>query len=440
MIEPLHLNKPSTSRQSRQSTSGLDETSAKESVVDSSSQKPETRSRSTVELDGITENVSVVELDPKTTDKPHKTLSELNKTAANKSVVESSPQKLEKSQQSMIELDETAPNESFVETSSETVEIEKAAEIVEIDETAETSVQIIDLIDEPNESLQHKVVMIPKLSPVMVKRILDKTECSMFENGQIHAFCFYCEKRLVMSGGDWKKHLLRHTGEMEYHCRRCRSQLPNRSDHGECNSDSVMNIFDGQTGAMNAFMCKWCHHVQFYKPRMMKHLESEHETIDANFNKNIEKIVFIPDLRPLGWSIEIHHKFVAESDRYVCTVPRCGYSFRKANDFSEHFHKKHRQLPWFTCPHCDESIENNQRGIIPNIMQHFGLHGSYFYECTSCRFLSVNDYGILNHIIRNHISGPIAYHFSMVRLSNKISSIFVIFANFLFIQIGTRPR
>lgn len=139
-------------------------------------------------------------------------------------------------------------------------------------------------------------VYISRPSPVMVERIMQRMECSILKAGQISSFCYFCEENKLMTDEEWKHHLLWHTGELEFYCTECCLQLSTKTAHDNCSVDSIMNICGDQhsSAELKVFLCRWCNYVQFSKSRMMRHVEHEHDTIDANFNRNIERITILP--------------------------------------------------------------------------------------------------------------------------------------------------
>ncbi|XP_031635187.1 uncharacterized protein LOC116348348 isoform X2 [Contarinia nasturtii] len=254
-------------------------------------------------------------------------------------------------------------------------------------------------------------VFVSRPSPKMAQRVMRKAEMSTQKvDGSINAFCFFCEKSFVMTNIEWKDHILFHTGELGYHCQNCRIQLPKKMDHGDCTADSVVDIFDGDSNALMLYMCKWCNYMQVHKSRIMRHLKYEHEKIDINFNRNIERVYVIPDLTPVTHTINSPYKLLIDSKRYICSVGQCsGKEFANSTEFKSHFMQQHNDETRFACPHCDIVIEKQHRNLISDILGHYGLHGHYLFECPLCEIIFAAEYDILQHFVRNHTNESIKY-------------------------------
>lgn len=81
-----------------------------------------------------------------------------------------------------------------------------------------------------------------------------------------------------------------------------------------------LKVFDSNN-SMVVVIFKWCNYVKVHKTHIIRHLkrEQEHTAIDSNFNRNIEKVAFIPDLRSisccissLSFSLSFYRSFVLE--------------------------------------------------------------------------------------------------------------------------------
>lgn len=277
------------------------------------------------------------------------------------------------------------------------------------------------LCDENNIMPMHYIVVhknadvfVSRPSPMMAQRILRKLDyCWTVKNdGCIDALCIFCEQTFSMSNMEkWKEHILYHTGELGYYCNECRIQLPLKMAHGpsNCTEKSVVDIFDSDCNTLMLYMCKWCNYMQMHKSRMMRHLKHEHDTIDTNFNRNIERVIVLPDLRPVEKTINTPYELVIESKRFVCSVEKCGKQFPNSSEFKVHFVTNHSAQKTFKCQHCDTLIVKQHRHIISDIFNHFHYHGYFVVECTSCEKVFATDYDILHHFTRNHSNDTIKY-------------------------------
>lgn len=246
-------------------------------------------------------------------------------------------------------------------------------------------------------------VFISRPSPAMVERIYLRNGCTMVKEGKINGFCYFCGKSSSISEVEWKQHLLSHTGELEFYCTECRTQLPDKIQHGICSMDKITCVFDDRRsdGTLKMYMCKWCNYTQVTKSRMIRHLEREHHTIASNFMKNVEKVVCIPDLRPLSWEIKSKYKFVPDSTRHRCNEV-CGKRFGSYSDFEHHFGQCHNNETEFTCPHCQTVVEKESHRLVTDVSKHIRFHGRHLFECAVCEMPFDCDFNIMIHIIRCH--------------------------------------
>ncbi|XP_055305955.1 uncharacterized protein LOC129570395 [Sitodiplosis mosellana] len=248
-------------------------------------------------------------------------------------------------------------------------------------------------------------VFVSRLSPHMVPRMLRRSDCSICKDGLINAFCFLCEKNLTsMTYDSWKEHVLKHTNEMQFYCTECRTPQSAKEAHGNCPVNKVTDIFDTDSCSrvVKAHMCKWCNYIQVHKSRMTAHfMEHQHNALDPNFNRNILSVTLLPDLEALTWSIE-PFAFVAEQNRFVCSIENCSGEYVNGNEFKRHFQQYHSTHTSFMCPHCDKMIEKKNRQLITNICNHFQLHGGHLYKCCLCEMVTGYEYDMLQHMARFH--------------------------------------
>lgn len=274
-------------------------------------------------------------------------------------------------------------------------------------------------------------VYIARPSPAVIKRLMDKSGCTIYKDGKITAFCFFCEKSETMSTLDWHNHLMAHTGELEYYCGDCHTQWAEKVPHANCSVDSMVSAFDSaaatghSNNSMMLFMCKWCNYVQMHKAHIIRHLEREHEptTIDTNFNRNIEKVAFIPDLTPISWCMSSSHVFVHEKDRFRCGFPKCGArGFRDFDELEYHFADRHKdETNHFTCPHCGKVIELVKHSTFRlELMKHFRWHGRLLIECALCHQQYGSKYKVLHHFVTAHPTDPIRYRSIYIEEDNTI--------------------
>lgn len=174
-------------------------------------------------------------------------------------------------------------------------------------------------------------VFISRPTPQMAKRMREKSDCSFFKDGKINAFCVFCEKSESMTGMEWRKHLLLHTGELEFYCTDCRTQSAEKYQHGNCSIDDTISAFDlpvasdaaaaaaaaaGDSTAIDnnisimLYMCTFCNFVQLHRAHIVRHLEHEHGLDASSDDRNIENVTFIPNLKPLTWTILSDYKYV----------------------------------------------------------------------------------------------------------------------------------
>lgn len=269
-----------------------------------------------------------------------------------------------------------------------------------------------------DQAIEPSAVFISRPSPQMVQRMLRQNEYSVHKDGKINAFCFLCEKTATMSHADWKQHMLLHTAEMPYYCTGCRQPQLIKESHGNCSIASVMDIF--YDNALKAYICKWCNYIQVHKSKIVMHLKHEHEAIDSNFSRNIERVTLLPDLKPITWSISKDYAYVGEKNRFVCTIANCGADYVNASEFRMHFMQYHSRTKSFNCPHCNEMISKHSRQYITDIFNHFQLHAGYLNECTLCEWVIGNEFELFQHMGRIHYSDNMKYRVSQVQRDGAV--------------------
>lgn len=280
-------------------------------------------------------------------------------------------------------------------------------------------------------------VFISRPSPTMVKDLKDKGKCTIFKDGKINAFCYFCENNETMSEMEWRNHLMAHTGELEFYCRECHTQWAEKVQHGNCSIESMTSVFDGAAAAgtadcnsaMMLVMCKWCNYVQVHKAHIVRHLQNEHNNIDINFNRNIQKVTFIQDMKPITWNLEPHFKFVPENKRFRCGYPKCttAKNFREFSDLEHHLNDRHsNEIHNFTCQHCNKVFSLNQSGrqaFRSDLLKHFRLHGGLIAECFICNRQYEGQFKIVQHMVIAHPTEAIRYRSITIEENNDIEKL-----------------
>lgn len=122
-------------------------------------------------------------------------------------------------------------------------------------------------------------VPISRMSPEMAAKLMRQSETFKIDSSKkITGLCYFCETPKSAVKGDWRKHLLIHTGEHMFNCTECHAQMKWRQEHdAERCSAKVVNVFETRDdGSLIGYMCNDCNYVQFSRRRLIEHLENEH--------------------------------------------------------------------------------------------------------------------------------------------------------------------
>lgn len=144
-------------------------------------------------------------------------------------------------------------------------------------------------------------VLIARLSPKMSIRIRNQQTDFIRIDNQIHGFCFFCEELKTMKIDDWKKHMLSHTGELPYWCTDCKLSMIRKINHGKCLKDKVQHIFE--TNSTNddliGFICNTCNYLQVAEQRIIKHLETEHDSLNDSSSELFSRVILVKSPLPV---------------------------------------------------------------------------------------------------------------------------------------------
>lgn len=227
---------------------------------------------------------------------------------------------------------------------------------------------------------------------------------------------------------EWKRHLLDHTDEQEFHCFGCNFQLSERVDHGSCTTESIIDIFDApENGALYGFACKRCdNYVQIHNYQLVDHYSAEHEgeySVD-----DAEVVTMLPDMRPqykiILPSSLLQNPFpqrnqpedksliyVPLDKQYQCGAGKCSFHGRTTVEYMEHFYKAHSVFKTFFCPHCRKIIDRKtQPTVSPKyVLDHIELHGQNIFQCFWCDFKSPVESEIRAHGLDEHFEAELKY-------------------------------
>lgn len=243
-------------------------------------------------------------------------------------------------------------------------------------------------------------VFIARPSPLManaVRRRLETfTVSSSNPKAHISGLCFFCEKtqRMVMS--DWKDHIMYHTGEMVF-------------SHPSFGTFSKKPLEFELIG----FMCKSCNYLQLNENNLQVHLMNEHEKSNEDIVNGYDKVILVPDLRPLE-SIQPSAVFVEECDRYACGIGWCDYKSKNITMFRAHLHESHTKLDRdtaFGCLHCRMHIKYIGKSFFRDIIRHLNLHSNHLCSCSFCDVVHSLDTNMMVHLMQQHPAEKIQFRY-----------------------------
>lgn len=272
---------------------------------------------------------------------------------------------------------------------------------------------------------------IARPSPIMAYRLRNQFEPFIKKGNSITGFCYFCEERRTTKKNGWEVHLLRHTGEQLFHCKKCGVMVKAKSHHKNCDSKPV-NIFDenASDGSLMAFVCKDCNYTQIQREQMIKHQKLEH----GNTGESIyyEKLTLVPNFElPKN---EIAYKYLDNATCLKCTI--CHEQTSDLNEFISHFDAKHFQVEEYVCV-CGELLTLDDCGISGQFISvHLLEHSADLYSCIPCRDDSndqilrrfFNEIEIHNHLLNEH---PQYNELSFLRVHREVNNKITIVENVL---------
>ncbi|XP_011640512.1 LOW QUALITY PROTEIN: uncharacterized protein LOC105429319 [Pogonomyrmex barbatus] len=92
-------------------------------------------------------------------------------------------------------------------------------------------------------------------------------------------------------------------------------------------------------------------------------------------------------------------KFVPEHKRYVCGVAECNYLTVDEAMLRYHLKALHSEEPYFRCPHCPPSGQENQNIAIDKMGIHLKMHDARLYKCSHC-----NHHHYHRHVVERHLT------------------------------------
>lgn len=129
-----------------------------------------------------------------------------------------------------------------------------------------------------------------------LKDILENPVESINCNMLIKSLCYMCDEYYKLDASKWLQHFIAHTGEYEYKCNKCHSQL--FTDLHKCclssGNERINGPYEFKENKLYAYVCSQCHYIQLDKQNLLKHLENHHQQlINMETEEKINEILLI---------------------------------------------------------------------------------------------------------------------------------------------------
>lgn len=95
------------------------------------------------------------------------------------------------------------------------------------------------------------------------------------------SICLFCDQWYYLDSSKWEKHMVSHTGECPFECRKCGSKLF-EDLHKRCNSRNNIPIngpHEFKENKLYGYVCKLCSFVQLDKKNIYNHIENQHQVM-----------------------------------------------------------------------------------------------------------------------------------------------------------------
>ncbi|XP_031631956.1 zinc finger protein 808-like [Contarinia nasturtii] len=267
----------------------------------------------------------------------------------------------------------------------------------------------------PSEKSEITKNKVKHLSSKMAKNLRSHLpsilDTALLSSGRIRAFCFFCEQTMEESLDAWKVHLLKHTGEKEYYCSGCHTELSSKDSPEHCMGHVIRETFSDAN--LQAFMCNICDYIKVNNNEVIEHIKNDHTKSMQGASDHVKKVTLIPNVCRLTVQVVSKYKFVPAACRYDCGIEDCIMICYNKNEFKDHFFKEHPGDKKYVCTHCKEEIIRNatdDQGFFLAIIRHLELHDSCLYQCGVCNMQFVGDADVIEHFSMEHSASDCLYH------------------------------
>ena len=148
-------------------------------------------------------------------------------------------------------------------------------------------------------------VYVSRPSPQMAAKLRSQVEkFTVSKDGKIVALCYFCGDFKTLNKLSWRQHILKHTGEKNFSCDRCATEVNYKKQHDDDKCDG--KLFDicesnSSDGSYVGFICIECNYVQIKFDRMVKHLRNQHGHDLLTKNQHYQRCTLLPSkIKPLN--------------------------------------------------------------------------------------------------------------------------------------------
>lgn len=269
--------------------------------------------------------------------------------------------------------------------------------------------------------------------------------------------CAFCVKKMDLTWSEWIAHLLWHTGEKRYECKRCNAKLACRESHENLQAKCKGQIIERRIGrhSIRGYLCKFCNEIKIFKPNIGEHIQKCHKINDSRKRKKYTDIGLIKR-RPklcLPAIKNVSREMYPANPNFASFCVLCNKqqanlayhytnSHRNAEVYVSRISPKMKELirrQWFTtkpmtkprtkgdgdhilqavCPFCEDSLQMQKSKWWLHLKSHTGevshnttskktLSTFDGYVCNLCNYVQLSEERMKAHVLNQHYDVEIA--------------------------------
>lgn len=268
-----------------------------------------------------------------------------------------------------------------------------------------------------------------RISPTVMECVRGNALPKGYQNltdGKVNVFCVFCEDYVAMDDKlTWTMHLVRHTNEPLYECKKCEVRLFYKHTHVKrtrCPQYHIKEILEMKedTSGISAYVCDMCNFMQFDEAHMNRHIELQHGIDPADVEQH-RSLVLICNFdggdQPDPEAERLRALCKAQAEQLAPPEIEQADDEESHNNAGNFVNEEIKQSSG-TKKGEGSNIKNNDRNMYITNRKH-----NYENKCILCDF--VTQRALVNHYVRMHPK----YECFISRLSPKMMEVAVEHSN-----------